>query len=358
MLSDINTTKATVERELGEARGKLQKADELRKKDIQGLLEAAGLPSLDPETLTRRLLGPQAAAKVSNAMYWLSRARKLSSSPAQKAAQKPPRRRGVDFEFPLAKTWPQFLLEKAELTGTLGELELQGSVLGVNSNPPLYGKPTRLSLKGAASGGRALTVEGLLDQTKAAGRTELSFQYAGLALAGTALGEGELAAEVKAGTARVNGTARIIGERWTGQIVVTADGVSLEPKLGFSGPAAGFAASALKSVSRFTATIGFEGTEEALDFKLNSDLGRVLADGIKKGFSAELDKQRKLVEQKVDALYKAKAAELQARIDGERKKLLAPLEAQQRKLEDQLKQSTSGALKKAIPGLDKLFKRR
>src|SRR5205807_6147604 len=115
-----------------------------------------------------------------------------------------------------------------------------------------------------------------------------------------------------------------------------------------------FAAQALSGIRRFTATIGVEGKEDDLRFSIASDLGQILADGVKKAASAQLLAQRKLLEQKVDAFYETRAKDVQARAGALRKQLLAPLDRQQAVLEKQLQQAAARAvpakqLEKALP---------
>ncbi len=147
-------------------------------------------------------------------------ARKRSASQNEKAKQKPPaRRRGINFEFPRAHGYPQFVLEKALLSGKMAalfngrDMALEGSLAGVTSNPPLYGRPARLTLKGAVpGGGPAMGLQATLDQTKTPGQTELTLHYAGLPLAGMGLGDERLGASLKGGDAALNGTIRIVGD--------------------------------------------------------------------------------------------------------------------------------------------------
>jgi uncharacterized protein (TIGR03545 family) len=273
------------------------------------------------------------------------------------------RRVGVNIEFPKAKSYPQFLLEKAALDGKIADLfqgrdmDLSGSLTGVTSNPPLYGAPARLSLKGAvARGGPTMALEAAADQTRKPGGTELTLHYAGLPLDGVVLGDDSLGAAVKSGAGRLDGTIKIVGDEWNGSVILQADKISLTPKVGLNGPAAGFAQSALAGVRRLNATIAISGKESDLHFKISSDLGAAVADGMKKAFSGELAKQRKLLEDKVDALYAARAKQLQAQTDEQQKKLLGPLDKQRAALQDQLNRAVAKGLGKGIPGLDKLFR--
>ena len=170
--AEVSQAKNDLAAQFEDVNAGLRKAQDLKNKDLNGLLAEAGLPTLDADSLTKRLLGPAASKKVSNALYWLSWARRHSAE--KKGAQPKPeqRRRGVDVEFPRPGAYPEFLLEHAAFTGSLSglaggkDLSISGSLTGVTSNPPLYGKPARLELGGAIAGGPPFTLTGQLDSTK------------------------------------------------------------------------------------------------------------------------------------------------------------------------------------------------
>jgi uncharacterized protein (TIGR03545 family) len=353
LLKEVDESKKAVTQDLAAVQAALKDADDLKLKDLNAILQAAGLPTFDAESLTQRLLGPQAAAKLQTALRWVSLARKHMASQSAKAA-KPAKRRGFNVEFPqTGKPIPAFLLEKASLSGEAVGLDLSGTLSGVTSNPPVYGNPARLVLKGGKPGGPSLDLAGLLDQTRAPGLTEATFRYQGVPLAGAVLGDEGMGAAVKAGSGRVSGSLRVVGERWQGTVRLDAEGVSLDPKLSLPGNQAKYAAMALKAVRRFSATIGIEGTEENLKLSLSSDLGRSLADGLKRAASQELEAQTRELRKKIDAAVAEKARPLQERLGKTQGELLGPLNAQQAELQKALQQ----AVGKAVPGLDKLFRR-
>jgi uncharacterized protein (TIGR03545 family) len=345
LLAQVEASRAAVRDQIGGVQSQLKRAQELRDKDVNGLLAEAGLPAIDAESLTKRLLGPATSAKISKTLYWVSWARKRAAAQPAKAPP-PARRRGVDFEFPRADSYPQFLLQKAELTGRVDalfqgkDMDLSGSLEDVASDPAHYGKPARLQLRGAVPAGPTMRLSGQLDPRAA----ELSLQYAGLPLSGLALGDDSLGATLQKGSGRLNGTIRIVGEEWNGNVLLQADGVSLQPKVALAGPAAGFAAQALSGIGRFTVSVGISGREDDLRFKVSSDLGQAVADGMKKAFSGELAKQRQRLQQQVDALYAGRAAELQSKTSALQAQMLAPLDKQKAALEDQLKRAVSKGL--------------
>lgn len=365
LLAQVQQSRTAVNQEFAGVQGELAKADDLRHKDVNGLLADAGLPTLDAESLTRHLVGPATARKISTAVYWISWIRKRSASQKKKAQQPPPaRRRGIDFEFPKPHSYPAFLLEKADITGKMAalfqgrDMALKGLLAGVTSNPPLYGRPAELTMKGAvAGGGPAMSLDAVLDETREPASLRLRLHYSGLPLSGLGMGDDQLGASLKGGAGTLDGDIKIVGDEWIGTVRLDASGVTLTPQVKLNGPAAGYASQALSGIRRFAVTVGISGREDDLHFSLSSDLGQALASGLSGAFKGAVAQQRKAVEAKIDALYAGRRDQLQSQSNALQKQLLAPLDKQQAQLNDQLKRVIAQGLGRALPkGLPKGLK--
>jgi len=360
LIARVDAQKAEAQKDIAEAQALVREADELRKKDLNGLLLAAGLPTLDSQDLAKRLLGAQTASRLTTALRWLRIARERAA--ARKAANPPPaaRRAGVNIEFPRAHSYPQYLLENAKISGTLdgmagGALDLEGVLDGVTSNPMTYGKPATLALAGKSGSGPSATLNGRLDQQKDPVGVALDFTGQGFSLAGSSLGDGEVGGTLTAGTAKLRGHLASAGEAWTGEVFVEASGVRLEPKVALGGTAGALVSDALKSLTGFNVRIGISGREDDLKLAFSSNAGEAIAAAMRKAVSGQLEAQKKILEAKLAAAYGGKAAEARASVDGLASKLLGPLDAQKGALDKQLKD----AVGKAVGGqrLDRLFKR-
>jgi uncharacterized protein (TIGR03545 family) len=357
----VDAVKKDAQNDLGAVAAAVKEADELRKKDLNGLLAAAGLPTLDPADLTRRLLGPQAAGKLASLLKWVRWAREKAA--ARKAAAPPPvaRRAGVDIEFPRKHSYPQFLLEKATLDGQLDkelagrDLKLGGMLTGVTSNPVLYGKPARLTLAGADAE-LTLNLEARLEQQQEPTAVVLEFDGSGFPLAGMELGDGEVGGALKGGRARVKGLLRSAGEEWDGLITATASGVSIEPKVALSGAAGRLVSDALRGLPGFTAKVGISGREDDLQLKVASDIGEVVAGAMKKAVAGELDAQRKQLEAKVNAAYEERLKAVRAQQEKLQAQLMGPLDKQKGELDRLMKESLGKAVGTPKLDLPKLFR--
>jgi uncharacterized protein (TIGR03545 family) len=357
LIARVDAQKTQAQKDIAEAQGLVKEADELRNKDLNGLMSAAGLPSLDSQDLAKRLLGAQTASRLTTALKWMRLAREHAA--ARKAAVPPPapvRRAGVNIEFPRAHSYPQYLLENAKITGTLdgvmgGALDLKGVLNGVTSNPRLYGKPATLVLAGKSASGPAVSLDGQKDPVG----VSLDFTGEGFSLAGTSLGDGEIGGALTAGSAKLKGRLASAGDEWTGDVFVEATGVKLEPKVALAGPAGALVSDALKSLTGFNVRVKISGKEDDLKLAFSSNAGDVIAAAMRKAVSGQVEAQKKVLEGKLAALYGDKGKDAHASVDGLTAKLLGPLDAQKGALNKQLQDSVGKALGGAR--LDKLFKR-
>lgn len=362
LIARVDAERDQAKKDLAEVQDLYKQADDLRGKDLNGLLSSAGLPTLDSQDLARRLLGAQTASRLSTALYWMKWAKeKAAASKAASAAAPPPpaRRAGVDYEFPRAHSYPRLLLENAKLTGSLDAsgraVDFAGTLSGATSNPDLYGKPALASLSGA-SGGVSAKVDAELDQQNDPVGVSVKFAAAGLPLAGSALGDGQVGGALTAGAASATGELKSAGDEWTGEVLVEASGVKIEPKVALEGEAAGLVSDALKSLDRFQVKIGISGKENDLKLTFSSNAGDAVAAAMKKAFAGRLDARRKDLQAKLDALYGPKLKDAHGATDGLQAKILGPLDSQRagldRQFQDALKKSLGG---KGLPNLNKLF---
>lgn len=360
LIARVDAQKAEAQKDIAEAQAIMKEADELRKQDLNGLLAAAGLPTLDSQDLARRLLGARTASRLTTAMKWMRLAREKAA--ARKAANPPPppRRAGVNIEFPRAHTYPQYLLENAKITGTLdgvmgGALDLQGALDGVTSNPKLYGKPATLNLAAAGASGTAAKLSARLDQQDEPVGVTIGIDASGLSLAGSELGDGDVGGTITQGVASVQGKISSTGEEWAGLVIVSASGIAIEPKVALTGTAGALVSDALRSLTGFQVRIAISGREDDLKLAFSSNIGEAVAAAMRKAVSGQLEAQKKVLEAKLASLYGDKAKDARASVDGLTGKLLGPLDAQKGALNKQLQDSIGKAL--GGRGLDKLFKR-
>ncbi|MEK7287438.1 MAG: hypothetical protein AAB091_02600, partial [Elusimicrobiota bacterium] len=94
--------------------------------------------------------------------------------------------------------------------------------------------------------------------------------------------------------------------------------------------------------------------ENNLDFKLRSDIGTILAASLKAMFDQELAKQKKALEDKVNALYKEKADELEKSLADKKAVILGPLAKHEGALGGLLDRSVNQAKSSVAPSASQM----
>jgi len=137
--------------------------DSARQRDYafaRGLLK---LPSLDAPAVGAALFAG-AIKPFERVLYWVQLARRYMPPgllPRATTGSPRLRRAGEDVRFPKERALPRFLLRSAELSFSLGPQGYAGRLIGVASDPAVYGRPTLL-----AASGPQLAAAGLLNHVR------------------------------------------------------------------------------------------------------------------------------------------------------------------------------------------------
>lgn len=347
--------KAGFAAELERAKADLAAARAAKDRDLAAAAAKLKLPVLDAETLTRHLLGPQAAA-------WAARAARLAAAGGGgKASPAAASRRGVDVPFPKERSWPRFWLKKLALSGAAdfgGPLELKGMATDWSTEPALVAEPARLSLAGA-QGERALSISVVSDRRRAEAADSFEVSARGLPFAAQALGEGPYAVSAGAGVADARGRVVLAAGRLSGEAAVAAVPSSLAPAGAGGNPLADKAlAAALSGLKRVELKAAVAGTPEAPQLSLSSNLGAAAAGALKAAVGKEAEERLKGVRAQVDKAFEEKAGGLQKSLDGQAGELLKRLGAGDERLKA-VQDAVGKKLKSPLPvpgGLDRLFR--
>ncbi len=364
---ELKTNKDQANADFKEAKGLIDKAKEAKKRDLAAVSDLIGLPKLDAESISKALLGAQVKAKLGQVLGLIETAKEyLPDRSKAVEAKKSNLKRGVDIRFPKDAAYPTFLLKEASVSGTwpmaTGPLTFAGALKDATNSPSVWLKPLTGTLKGAESG-RKLDALMTLDHRKEPGHDELKLRIEGAPVTGMRLGgSGGFALTLTGGSASTDLLVARTGEGWKGLVKVAVTGAQLEPQGGASGALGGRLDTIVRSIKEFSVTVGFEGKPDDLDFKLSSDLGKRISEGLKAALSKEVDDQKRALQAKIDSLYDAKAQALEAKLSGLQSGVLGKLGSHDKRLDDLLNKSKEedSPIKKLIPadlkGFKKLFK--
>lgn len=354
--------------------------DEARRADLAFVRGLVHIPSFEAPDVSMSMFGPMVTERLKPVMYWINVAEQYvppGLDPRRHTGPARLRRAGTTFEFPLAHTYPAFLIQNAHADLAIGGRTVAAGsyvaeVSGATSEPAVLGRPlTFRAHRTSVVGPHDLSVSGAMDRTGRiafdslqAGVPRLAIPSFAIPGMGAHLEFGD-SSFMELGLARagteLRGTWKLSAEavHWRR----TADsGVTRDSALRI-----GTRAWAESLIWRSIASIPHVGIEASITGPLtrpriavSSNIGDAVAGSIKREMGAELRRAEGLVRAKVDAVVskqvadaRAKAVALEAQVQG---RLSGPAE-QLRQVEAELKDalgrvtSLPGVRLPTLPGL-------
>lgn len=315
------------------ARRDLEEIDAARQRDLAALEQELTLLRLDRETLTEALLGPELAARLSQAADWL---RWIARAARTGQAYEPERGRGIDVVFRRDEPTPAFLVKRLYVDGTARSggrmIPFSGTLAGLTTEPKVYGRPTVVQLAGQCGGRWNVRAE--LDHSDETAVHTLQVSFAADEPTELILGDParivlNCAAEQSHWQARLS----LVGEALSGELAFQQ-----EPfRLAASGPALASPTHSqlvhvlLQSVRQFDADATIQGTLAQPRWRLRSSLGDQLADGLNAALAGQLARQREQLSARVEAITRQRSQEFREVIDGRYGELFAALDAQEQR---------------------------
>ncbi|MDH4274876.1 MAG: TIGR03545 family protein [Gammaproteobacteria bacterium] len=175
--STFNGMNFEAQRDLATLKDTWQGLNQRTEDDITALKRLAKLGSIDTRDAAQMVFGPAILQQFSEVNGYLARAKRIvAGKPAEKA---PPRRAGVNIQFPLERPRPpDFLIRRIGINGTLADqkTKLSGEVIGITTEPDAYGQPTTLQLRTATADQGTWKITGLFDHRKSQDLDRLAFK--------------------------------------------------------------------------------------------------------------------------------------------------------------------------------------
>jgi uncharacterized protein (TIGR03545 family) len=259
-----------------------------KKQDEAYLRQQLQFDRLDGDNLTQVLLGDTARTNLQAALDWIAWAReKMPASEAKKIAAR--RSRGSTVVFGGAR--PEFLIEQVnlELTAPVAGRPMQftGLLTNVSSQPRLVAEPARLELAAVGDVPMLLSVES--DRRTDPGCDRLTLECPALPLSGQTLGKSEkLALAVAPGTASLHVELELVGDAVSGHISFAQPQLEITPVVGpkTNATLAAVVGQAVSGLTQLSAEVTLAGTLHQPQFKIDSPVGKELAEGISTALAA------------------------------------------------------------------------
>lgn len=308
---------------------------EARKADEQFVREQLKIDRLDGDNLTQVLLGESVANNLQTACDWIAWARKRMPTHSSKEIART-RSRGTEVSF--VSGLPKLYIQRLDLSlsaPVLGESSLfTGSLANISDKPESLAEPTRLDL--IAEGEVPVTIQIVSDRRGGISRDELFLTCSAIPLDGCTFGNQEkLAMQLSPGTANVRVDLALDGEQLSGHISFKQPHLSITPVAGVrANPTLTTTLNrAFNGVDQLSAEIQLAGTLKRPQVRIESPLGRQLAEGVSNAVLNIAHEKSEVLLAKVSARMNEQFAQLESTKNELQQELLAKLGEEQQLFE-------------------------
>lgn len=336
LISEVKVIRDDLKRLPGKAEGDLEDLDEARKRDQEEIKRKVQALVLDGDKLSEFLLGPTLHHRIRNTLAWLDWGRKRVDDFS--GAPEPERQRGEKILFPIDNPLPDYLARLIEVTGNgkIGgdQMNVEGTILDVTSDPKVYGKPTIIRMAGHGDADVQMKAE--LDRTTDVSIDEVDLAYVLNQPVTNTLGDDDtLSVEVQAGSTTWNAHIEIIGDELTGTVALVQEPVVMTPEVkGDDETLSRLIASSMQNIDRIDATVQLSGTVRKPRFKLRTNLGETISEGVKQGVGNEVSAQKDALLAKLNSDLDVKQGELIGLFRGKYGDILQQLQLRETGIQD------------------------
>jgi uncharacterized protein (TIGR03545 family) len=357
----VETLVTTARRSVDALQAGVKGIDDARRDDYafaRGLLQ---LPSFEGPDIGSALFGKVTIDRFQQAVYWTTLARQYAPPgllPKESPGPKRMRRAGTTVHFASVKSYPRFLLRRADINVTMSGGASGGAYAfaasDVTTDPAIVGRPTLFAIRRVARGSDvdSMRVFGSLDHTTMRLREVVSAQAAGVKL--PAISVPDLPYGMDPGRGASEMRFQLDGDQISGRWVVrssqltwTADSSRARPLNTLES----LVARVLTGIHQLDLTADIGGTLKAPRLLVKSNLDRQVSERLKAVAGEEIASAQAKVRAQVDKLVDEKAAPVKARVaevraDSERRiaEARTRLDDEKRKLDERLKALSGGIL--------------
>lgn len=304
--------------------------DKARQRDEAYLTKKLQLEPLNTVQLSEYLMGPELGDRLVRVLEWLQWGRK--QIPGTTPLPLAHRSRGNFVFFPGMESKPETVIRALSLSGK-GEFDgvpvkLEGVVRGLSSDPKLSDGPVEIALR--TTGARKMIVKATLDMRGEVPHDVVNIECPDLPQPARVLGQADkLAVSVSRASAHLSVRMEIIGNSIDGELLMKQEGVQLTPTLNpeFGGDQiSGFVASSLEGVDRIGARAQIGGTLDEPLWKLDSNLGPALAEGITRAIDSHVNNDHQQLLAKTYAEVDSHLTRLDQAFETKQSEMLSQLE--------------------------------
>lgn len=347
LLRDLNKLKVDLASLPGKARDDLGTLNEARKRDTAEIqAKVKNLFDGNGDDLSEFLLGPDLHHRVQRGLAWFkwadSRVDEYQNQP------KPKRFRGDDIEFETLEPMPKFLVRLVNVNGSgrIGgdQMSFEGTIRDVTSDPVLHGKPILMRIEGKGEG--VLQVKSTFDRTQAESPNNvIEFDYVLPRLVEQHLGNKDsLKVTVAAKDTRWHGKFTTRGDEIEGTVSMFQSPVTMVAELDDKVDARlrNIVTSSFQKVQRIDAVVRVSGTVAKPRMKLETNLGKVISEGVREGLQDQIATETDALIAKLNATFTEKQQGLVTMFNGQHTKLTDAVKLQETDIQSLIPKLGSG----------------
>ena len=375
----VTEQKRALTADVGEMQNKLARTDDWLSDDFSRLSRKVNLSEFTPQNVGAMLFGEKVVGTITNLLYYVALARKYMPVAQQVLApakvERPPRFRGQDVRFPVARGWPDFLIEQISLSAATNQEDraevtrLSGTIAGITSDPGIYGQPLTLALRAALPESKAFEINGVFDHTGAVPKDQLELRGQGLRLGRIDLpARPYLPAAIRTERGEAVLQMEFAGEELDMALRVNARPVAFEfaDSLKRDDPLAELVSEVFDSVDYLQLEVGVRGNVDRLNLQIASNLDEVLARRVNRVVGESVRLARAEIDKRMRARVAPARAEAQTLLTGLQRDLLGEINTLERgiskhlqfvsELRTELEKRVASSKKKGLEDLSKKLK--
>ncbi|HET7584091.1 MAG TPA: hypothetical protein VFK13_04245 [Gemmatimonadaceae bacterium] len=363
----VDTLRATAQQGAARLDSGVHQLDAARREDYAFARSLLHLPTLEGPQLGQAMFGDVSLDRMQQVMYWAELARKYMPPgllPRASAAPTRLRRAGETVRFPGRQSYPAFLLERgtAHFAITRGgdTASYAAAVADLTSAPTLVGRPMRVVARqtGGRLGVSSLSVDALLDHTRAVPLDSVVASVGGIAVPGFAIPK--LPVRVEPGNGSTSLVAGLRGDNIAARWTLRAPSVTwhTDSTARALTPVESVILRVLSGVRTLEVSAELSGPIRHPQFSVSSNVDQALAASLRDAAGQAFARAEARARAAVDSIVAARVAPLRARAESARDQALAQVtqaqqevEARRQELEERLRSLTGGLGGIRIPGV-------
>jgi len=354
---NVNSLKTNFDKDLAQVKESQKSVTDWIKQDYQRALSLAQIPDMSVGNVAKMLFGDRVIQLIQSPLGYVGTARyyaeKLELTKPEK--ESPPRLKGQDIHFAAPQVLPEFWIKQISLSGEAwNETQITGKVEHLVSQQKLIGKPTTINISGTRRDQASLRLVTTLNYLQEVPQEKIELSLQDMPLSNVKLTNFTLLPQkIQQGKGKLNAVLNFSGRDFESDIRFTASNL----KFDYSDKPANMDARLVelsRSITESLALITMDAKAVQLqeDFKLriDSNLDELIASRFKGVLSAEIQKAKQQIEdrvrqevekyrQELETLVAQKEQELRGQIqkvENEVKKQEELIKQKQKEIENQL----------------------